>query len=131
MYNELDGPQQVEMLAASLRANSSDLGAFMEALAAKLKGALPEQTTIMRHDTLFSREHPVKEIIVAFGEQHYILHREKQRQLLAQRSTKVRGIVLKTEQLSVKQWIDEIAMNLAQEAAQSTQTRSALEQFLL
>ena len=131
MYNELDGPQQVEMLAASLRANSSDLGAFMEALAAKLKGALPEQTTIERHNTLFSHEHPVKEIIVAFGELYYVLQREKQGQLLAQRLTKVRGIVLKTELISVKQWIDEIAMNLAQEAAQSAQTRAALEQFLL
>ncbi len=131
MYNELDGPQQVEMLAASLRANSSDLGAFMEALASKLKGALPEQTTITRHNVLFSHEHPVKEIIVAFGELQYVLLREKQGQLQAQRSTKVRGIVLKTEQLSVQQWIDEIAMNLAQEAVQSAQTRSALEQFLL
>ncbi len=131
MYNELDGPRQVEMLAASLRANMNDLGAFMEALAAKLTGALPQQTTITRHNTLFSREHPVKEVIVTFGELHYVLRREKQGQLQAQRSTKVRGIVLKTESVSVQQWIDEIAMNLAQEAVQSAQTRSALEQFLL
>ena len=131
MYNELDGPQQVEMLAASLRANSSDLGAFMEALATKLQGALPEQTTVTRHNTLFSHEHPVKEVIVAFGESHYVLRREKQGQPLAQRLTKVRGIVLRTEQISVQQWIDEIARNLAQEAVQSAQTRAALEQFLL
>ncbi len=131
MYNELDGPRQVEMLAASLRANMSDLDAFMEALAAKLKGALPEQTTITRHSALFSREHPVKEVIVAFGEHQYMLLREKQGQLLGQRATKVRGIVLKTEHIPVEQWIDEIAANLAQEAVRSTQTRSALEQFLL
>ncbi len=131
MYNELDGPQQVELLAASLRANTSDLGAFVEALAAKLKGALPEQTTITRHNSLFSREHPVKDITVAFGEQHYILQREKQGQILAQRATKVRDIVLKREPISVEQWINEIAERLAQEAVRSAQTRSALEQFLL
>ncbi len=131
MYNELDGPRQVEMLAASLRMNMSDLGAFMEALAAKLQGALSAQTTVTRHNALFSRDHPVKEIIVAFGELQYVLLREKQGQLQAQRSTKVRGIVLKTEQISVQQWINEIAANLAQEAVRSAQTRSALEEFLL
>ena len=131
MYHELDGPRQVEMLAASLRMNMSDLGTFMEAMAAKLQAALPQQTTVRRHTALFSREHPVKEIIVTFGELNYALLREKQGQLQAQRATKVRGIVLKTEQISVSQWIDEIASNLAQEAVRSTQTRSALEQFLL
>ena len=44
MSGELDSPLQVEMLAASLRADSTDLKAFLEALAAKLEGALPEQT---------------------------------------------------------------------------------------
>lgn len=129
---ELDGPLQVELLAAALRANTSDVGAFMEALAAKLKGALPDQTMIIRHDALFSRDHSVKEIVVAFGEQQYTLRHEKQGQpLVAAHATRVRGIVLKTEQRPVPQWMHEIAVNLAQEAAQSVQTRSALEQFLL
>jgi hypothetical protein len=43
----------------------------------------------------------------------------------------VRGIVLKTEQIPMMQWIDELAAALAQEATQSAQARAALERFLL
>jgi hypothetical protein len=50
---------------------------------------------------------------------------------VAQRAKIVRGIVLKTEQVAVDQWIDELSEALVQLAGQSTQARSALERFLL
>jgi hypothetical protein len=119
------------MLAASLRADSTDLKAFMEALAVKLGGSLPNQTTVTRQSGLFSREHPVKEISVTLGDYQYRISREKQGLLVTQRAKIVRGIVLKTEQIPMMQWIDELAAALAQEAASSAQARAALEQFLL
>jgi hypothetical protein len=131
MHDELSEPLQVEMLAASLRADTTDLKAFMEALAAKLEGSLPNQTVVVRHSSLFSREHPVKEITVTLGDYLYRISREKQGPLVTQRAKMVRGIVLKTEQLPMMQWIDELATALAQEAAQSAQARAALERFLL
>ena len=131
MHDELSEPLQVEMRAASLRADTTDLKAFMEALAAKLGGSLPNQTAVVRHSSLFSREHPVKEITVTLGDYQYRISREKQGPLMAQRAKIVRGIVLKTEQLPMMQWIDELAAALAQEAAQSAQARAALERFLL
>jgi hypothetical protein len=131
MHDELSEPLQVEMLAASLRADTTDLKAFMEALAAKLEGSLPNQTTVVRHSSLFSREHPVKEITVTLGDYQYRISRERQGPLMTQRAKIVRGIVLKTEQLPMMQWIDELAAALAQEAAQSAQARAALERFLL
>ena len=131
MHDELGEPLEVEMLAASLRASSTDLKAFMEALAAKLEGSLPNQTTVVRHSSLFSREHPVKEIAVVLGDYQYRISREKQGPLVTLRAKMVRGIVLKTEPLPMMQWIDELAAALAQEATQSAQARAALERFLL
>jgi hypothetical protein len=131
MSDELSGPLQVDLLAASLRADTTDLKAFLEALATKLAGALPNQTTVVRQSKFFSREHPIREIVVTLGEYQYRVLHAQQQPLVTQRAKVVRGIVLKTEQLPMDQWINELARDLAQEAMQSTQARIALEQFLL
>jgi len=131
MNDELSEPLRMEMFAASLRADSTDVKAFLEALATKLGGSLPNQTIVTRQSGLFSREHPVKDITVTLGEYQYRISRERQGPLLALRAKVVRGIVLKTEQLPVEQWIDELAGGLAQTAAQSAQARAALERFLI
>ena len=129
--NDFNRPLQVEMFAASLRADTTDLSAFMEALAAKLAGALPNLTTVTRQSSLFSREHPVKEVAVTLGDYQYRINRERQGPLMAQRAKVVRGIVLKTDAIPIEQWIEEVAESLAQEANRSAQARAALEQFLL
>ncbi len=131
MFDDRNEPLQVDLLAASLRADLTDLKAFMEALAVKLEGALPNHTGVTRQSSLFSREHPVKEIAVTLGDVQYRIGRERQGPLLAQRAKVVRGIVLKTEQIPVEQWIEELASLLAQEADRNAQARVALERFLL
>jgi hypothetical protein len=131
MNDELSEPLRMEMFAASLRADNTDVKAFLEALATKLEGGLPNSTVVTRQSGLFSREHPVKEINVTLGDYQYRISRERQGPLVALRAKVVRGIVLKTEQLPVEQWIDELADALAQTAAQSAQARAALERFLL
>jgi len=131
MHDELSEPLRMEMFAASLRADNTDVKAFLEALAVKLEGALPGLTTITRQGGMFAREHPVKEISVSLGEYQYRIGRDRQGPLVGQRAKIVRGIVLKTEQLAVDQWIDELSEGLVQLAGQSTQARSALERFLL
>ncbi len=131
MSDELSEPMQVEVFAASLRADYTDVKAFLEALAVKLAGSLPNNTTVTRHSSLFSRDHPVKEIAVSLGEYQYRIGKERQGPLVAQRAKIVRGIVLKTEQIPVEQWIEELAEALAQFAAHSAQARAALERFLI
>jgi hypothetical protein len=131
MHDELSEPLQVELLAASLRADTTDLKAFLEALAVKLEGSLPNQTQVTRQSSLFSREHPVKEIAVTMGDYQYRIAREGKGPLVTLRAKVVRGIVLKTEPIPMEQWIEELAEGLAQESARSTQARTALERFLL
>ncbi|HTI13014.1 MAG TPA: hypothetical protein VL461_00385 [Dictyobacter sp.] len=131
MSDELGMPLQGEIVAAALRADTADIKVFLEVLATKLTGALPERTQVIRQRSLFAREQPVREIMVTLGEYQYRLMREKYGSLTTSRARLVRGIVLKTDQLSVDQWIEELATALAQEAAQSAQARSALERYIL
>lgn len=131
MHDKVDGPLQMEILAASLRADTTDLKAFLEALAVKLEGSLPSQTTVTRHSSIFSREHPVKEINVTLGDYQYRISRERQGPIITQRAKVVRGIVLKTDQIPLEQWIEELAAALAEVAASNSQARIALERFLL
>src|SRR6202521_4129726 len=125
MQNLPGEPLEMELLAASLRADSTDSRAFLEALAVKLEGSLPNQTTVTRHSSIFSREHPVKEINVTLGDYQYRISRERQGPIITQRAKVVRGIVLKTEQIPMEQWIKELAQALAEVAAHSAQARMA------
>lgn len=130
MSEELSEPMRTELFAASLRADKADLKTFLDALAVKLEGSLPDYTRVTRQG-IFSREHPVKEVAVSLGEYQYRIGREKQGPLVAVRSHVVRGIVLKTEQIAVEQWIEELSEELARMAGRSAQARVALERFLL
>ena len=130
MQDDPSQAMQVELYAASLRADYTDVGAFLEALAVKFEGALPSHTRVTRHTSLFSRERPVKEVVVTLGEFQYRMGKERQGPLLAQRSHFVRGIVLSSEQIPVEQWIEEVAQALAQFAAHNQQAHMALSRFL-
>ena len=131
MSDEISEPMRTELFAASLRADKTDLKTFLDALAVKLEGSLPDYTRVTRQGSFFSRERSVKEIVVSLDEYQYRIGREKQGSLMAIRAHVVRGIVLKTEQIPVDQWIDELSETLAQLASRSAQSRAALERFLL
>lgn len=131
MQDESSQAMQVELYAASLRADYTDVNAFLEALAVKFEGALPGHTKVTRQTGLFSREHPIKEIAVSLGEFQYRIGKERQGPLLAQRSHLVRGIVLSSEQIAVEQWIEELAVALADLAARNQQAHMALSRFLI
>jgi hypothetical protein len=122
---------QIEQMAAAIRANSSDLQTFMEVLATKLEGSLPNQTQVVRQSRFLSREHPVKEIKIVLNDHHYRVYKEQQGTLITETVKVVRGIALKTEQIPMEQWIEELATALAQESTHSSAARLALEQFLL
>lgn len=131
MSDEISEPMRTELFAASLRADKADLRTFLDALAVKLEGSLPDYTRVTRQGSIFSRERTVKEVMLSLGDYQYRIGRERQGPLVAVRAHVVRGIVLKTEQIPVDQWIEELSEALAQLAGSSAQTRTALERFLL
>lgn len=121
---------QFELLAASLRADSRDMKSFVEALATKLEGALPGQTQVERRGGgFFSKEKRVHRIQVSMGEMRYELVTERNT-VETRRAKAVRGIVLKTEQVPLEEWVDDLSRELADAARTNEQARLALEQLL-
>ena len=124
-----DAGMGFELLAASLRADASDTGAFLNALAIKLEGALPQRTQVERSGGLFSHAHPVRRLSVNLGEWVYLLALEGG-ELAAERTHAVRGIALKSEALGLDEWIDDLAEDLAALAQRSAQDHAALQRLL-
>ncbi len=121
---------QFELLASSLRADTGDMKAFIEALAVKLEGALPQRARVDRKaDGLFSRTKHVHRIAVELGENRYEIV-QAAGQIQATVGKAVRGIVLKTERLSLDDWIDALSRELTVEADRSEQSRLALQRLL-
>ncbi len=125
-------PQDFDLVAASLRADSSERGAFVEGLAHKLERALPDLTRVERKPRrLLSKQKVVHRIEVELGENRYSIALNSAGAPEAQRSKAVRGIVLKSEPLPLDRWIDALSHDLAREAAASAEGRSALERLLM
>ena len=131
MTDDLDLALQVDVLAAALRMDHQESRDLLEFLAQKLAQSLPQNTTVTRGGGLFSREHPVKEILVRFDDYHYQITREQHGSLTAKTLKLVRGIVLKTTEIPLDQWTEEVAQKLVQLAQCNAQTRQALNKFVL
>jgi hypothetical protein len=120
---------QFDLLAASLRADAVDLKAFVEALAVKLGESFPQRVHIERKGGFLGGKQRVRRVAVTLGDNEYEL-RSDDGQIACQRRNVVRGIALKTEQLSLEQWIDALAGGLVDEAGKTESDRVALERML-
>ena len=117
-----------ELVAASLRADASDLGTFVEALAVKLEQALPNGVRVDRRGGLFGAK-KVRMISVDAGDTRLRLDRDG----AAVNTSRARlsgGIVLKTEQIDIDEWLRELGRTLTEQARRSSATREALERML-
>lgn len=120
----------VDLVAASLRASSKDLATFVEVLADKLERALPGRVKVERRATRFlSKDKRVERLQCELGEERYLLAAHGG-SVETRRAKAVRGVVLKTEELPLDQWLDAVACGLAAEANSSEQARLALEELL-
>ena len=121
-----------DLVASSLRADTSDTRALAEALAIRLEGALPQETRVHRRSKgLLSRTKVVRRIEVDCGDARYSLDVDDGGRAEAARAREVRGIVLKTEPLALDAWIDALARDLTALAETSERGRIALERLLL
>ena len=121
------GGDDVDVLAASLRADGADVDRFFEVLVVKLADALPDQVEVQRAG-LFGRA-KVRAVLVTLGDARYEAERTG-RVVSCQRRTVVRGIALKSEALPVPAWIDALSRDLQIEAQRSEQARLALDALL-
>jgi hypothetical protein len=119
-----------DLVAASLRADTTDLNAFVEALAVKLEGALPDSVRVDRKGGgLLSREKRVRRISIGMDEARYDLERVGG-SIETSRCNEVRGIVIKSERLGLDEWIDALSRELTNRAQQSERSMLALQRLL-
>jgi hypothetical protein len=120
-----------DLVAASLRADTTDVTAFVEALAVKLEGALPGDVVVERSGggLLGRGQRHVRRIAVMMEGGRYDLERAGS-QIETSRRSEVRGIVIKSERLGLDDWIDALSHELANRARQSEQSRAALQRLL-
>ena len=118
------GGPDLDLLAASIRADASDLRTFLDVLAAKLTEALPGQVTVQREGGVFAREHRVRRLEVALGGRRYALEWAAG----AVTATVADGGGVQT--LSLDQAVEMLSRDVMAEARASTRARSAMDGLL-
>ena len=119
----------LDLLAASLRADSSDLGTFVESLAAKLEEAVPGRVRVERRRNGMFGPKTVRSVSVDLGDRRLELRANGG--AVQTRCAKLSGgIVLKNEALETDAWLAMLSDALAAEASRSEATRKALERLL-
>jgi hypothetical protein len=124
-------PVDLDLLAASLRVDSGDLGAFVESLAVKLEDMLPGRVTVIRGRGRLLGPKLVQRISLDAGGQRLELLRGAGDVIQMRCSRVSGGIVLKSEVLDTDGWLGALSEALSAEAERSQQTRQALERLLL
>jgi hypothetical protein len=124
-------PLNMDLLAASLRADASDISTFVEALAAKLEAALPGGVRIERVRRGFRGPRWVRQISLDAGGLRLTLQRSESDALECRASRVSGGIVLKTEPVELEVWIEQLGRALSAEAQRSVRAREALERLMI
>jgi hypothetical protein len=126
-----DGTEvDLHLLSASLRADASDLGTFVESLAARLEDALPGRVRVYRWRGRMFGPKQVRKITLDAGDRR--LELQYQDGTLETSCSRLSGgIVLKTDRLDTDAWLAALTEALAAEAQRSEAARKALERLLI
>jgi len=126
-----DGAElDVDVLAASLRADSADIEQYVEVLADKLSIALPGRVNVQRRRSGLRGPKRVQRVVVSLSDCRPEVQISDG--MVEATWTKVSGgIALKHERLDLDLWLQRLSESLAAEAQHSERTREALRQLLI
>jgi hypothetical protein len=124
----------VEMLAAALRQDSSDLDLYAKVLSVNLMESLPRDAVqVVRKRTLSDRaagrEGSVTHLDVALGDSRLALRMDRGR-VISEICKEVRGVVLSRQQVNLDEWIAALARALSDAASSNARAREALQRWL-
>jgi len=120
----------LDLLAASLRADSTDVSTFVESLAAKLEDAVPGRVRVQRRREGMFGPKKVRTVAVDLDDRRFELVSEGPG--VQTRCAKLSGgIVLKNEDFPTDAWLARLGEALATEAQRNETTRKALERLLI
>ncbi len=129
-----DGSPSLEMVAAALRADSTDVAIYAQVLTSSLGESLPPGcVTVDRRrsagDRMRGRPGEVQKITVRLGDRVMTLAVERG-QPAAEICREVRGVVLSRQPVPIGQWAQELARALVEHAEQNAETASALRRLI-
>ncbi len=120
----------VDVLAAALRADSADLEAYVEVLAAKLSTSLPGRVTVKHRRAGLMGPKRIHRIVITLEDSRPEV--EVTDGSVEATWTKVSGgIALKHERVDFDDWLRRLSESLAAEAHRNARTRDALRQLLI
>lgn len=122
---------QFDLSAAAWRNSIADERAFVEALATRFEGALPDKTVIERQHGLFVKSPGVECIRISFDSEEYTLHFSGKHGIRTEISKVVRGIRLKTETVPFPDWLDALSQEISRYAEGHDELHAKLLEFLM
>jgi hypothetical protein len=131
MDSSFDNPLDVSVIAACLRMDESGSRDLLESLADQLTAWLPESTKVVRDGWLLSAKHPVRELSVSFPNYRLQLIKEKHGSIEACVVKIVKNVALKTDQVSIEDWINLLAEELSKIAKSNAQMHTALRKLVI
>lgn len=131
----LSPADDVDALAAALRADAADLDVYARVLTTSLAAALPaDMVGIDRDrslaDRIAGRDGKVRGIRIALGDWELTLSPGRSGVPVAQARQKVRGVAISSREVSLDEWAQLLATGLAKRARESADARAALRRLL-
>ena len=131
----LSPADDVDALAAALRADAADLDVYARVLSTSLAAALPPEMVGIDRDRSFAdrvagRTGRVRGIRIALGDWELTLSPGSAGVPLAQARQKVRGVAISSREVSLDEWARLLATGLAKRARESADARAALARLL-
>jgi len=128
-------PDDIDALAAALRADTADLTVYARVLTNALAEALPAGfVTVERDrslaDRLAGREGSVREITLTLGDRELGLQQRPGHPPVAAVKQQVRGVTISSREVDIDEWIRLLATALADYASKSAEARNALARLL-
>ncbi len=128
MKENIEQSLEVDVLAAALSIDRRESGDLLELLARKFKRFLPRNTQVQRNWFGFGA---IKTVTLCFDDYHYQISRERYGAIAAKTIKVIRGVSIKTTEISTAEWSQQVAQALAKIAARDAEVRNALSQFIL
>jgi hypothetical protein len=133
MSEELEPLQgySLDLAAAEVRADTTDIDALIEALAARLEDALGRLVSVKRRKVggFRSKQTEVQSIVLDVADQRFELARSSGGFACTSHAV-VRGITLRREERPIAQWLQEVVAAVTLQAEMTEQQRVALERLV-
>ncbi len=130
MDPDIDQALQVDVLAKMLQAGQKEAGELVELLAKMLESALPDRAKVARAGWFMSKARPVETLTVQFDDVGYVITKSKHGSVNVKQQKIVRGVALKSADVSMEQCITDIVRELEQLSEKNSAARQSLNKFL-